>query len=200
MSERNLHRREFLAQLGAGAASSLAFSAAGVLACRGDRDPLLGALEGLFADPAAARAIGAAWIAEQPTPPNTEELLAAIADGRIEPARALARSDPAALQAAHALGRTRILWLVKSAQPDHRANPLAATRVLQPVKPVWSRSADQADAGGNPQRFRLDGPHIRDVYPQPFGPRCGIDHRPFDDDRFRRQLDHRRRNSQLHRN
>ena len=99
MSERNLHRREFLAQLGAGAASSLAFSAAGVLACRGDRDPLLGAIEGLFDDPAAARAIGAAWIAEQPAPPNTEELLAAIADGRIEPARALARSDPAALLA-----------------------------------------------------------------------------------------------------
>ncbi|MBW2399546.1 MAG: hypothetical protein JRG80_09750 [Deltaproteobacteria bacterium] len=99
MSERDLHRREFLAQLGVGAASALAFSGAVVLACGDARDPLVGALEGLFDDPEAARAIGAAWIAEQPTPPDAEALLTAIADGRIEAARALARSDPAALLA-----------------------------------------------------------------------------------------------------
>jgi len=99
MSERDLHRREFLAQLGAGAASALALSGAGVLACGDGRDPLVGVLEGLFDDPEAARAIGAAWIAEQPAPPDAEALLAAITDGRVESARALARSDPAALLA-----------------------------------------------------------------------------------------------------
>ncbi len=99
MSEGDLHRREFLAQLGAGAASALAFSGAGVFACGDDRDPLVSVLEGLFDDPEAARAIGAAWLAEPPDPPDADALLAAIADGPIEAARALARSDPAALLA-----------------------------------------------------------------------------------------------------
>ncbi len=67
MRERDLHRREFLAQLGVGAASALAFSGAGVLACGDARDPLVSALEGLFDDPEAARAIGAASGAANPT-------------------------------------------------------------------------------------------------------------------------------------
>jgi hypothetical protein len=99
MSERDLHRREFLAQLGLGAASAWAFSGAGVLACAEARDPLVGALEGLFDDPEAARAIGAAWLSEQAAPLDAEALLAALTDGRIEAARGLARSDPAALLA-----------------------------------------------------------------------------------------------------
>jgi len=99
MSERDLHRREFLAQLGAGAASALVFSGAGVFACADGRDPLVGVIEDLFDDPEAARAIGAAWISEQRDPPDVESLLAAMTGGRIEAARALARSEPAALLA-----------------------------------------------------------------------------------------------------
>ena len=97
MSERDLQRREFLAQLGLGAASAWAFSGAGVLACAEARDPLVGALEGLFDDPEAARAVGAAWLAEQSAPPDYTQLLSALAEGRVDEARALARSDPAAV-------------------------------------------------------------------------------------------------------
>lgn len=99
MRERDLDRREFLAQLGAGAAAALAFSSAGPLGCGGPRDPLVGVLESLFDEVEAARVIGAAWLAAQPTPPAAEALLAEIADGRLEAARALAGSDPVALLA-----------------------------------------------------------------------------------------------------
>ena len=59
----------------------------------------MAALAGLFDDPEAARAVGAAWIADQRDPPDAESLLAAMTGGRIEAARALARSEPAALLA-----------------------------------------------------------------------------------------------------
>ena len=83
-----------------GFASALAASGGmAVLACGDGRDPLLAAIEGLFDDPEAARAVGAAWLAEQPAPLDLQRLLAALVEGRAEEARALARSDPAALLA-----------------------------------------------------------------------------------------------------
>jgi hypothetical protein len=97
MTDRGLHRREFLQRLGAASALAASGSMAAALACGESRDPLPAAIEGLFDDPEAARAVGAAWLAEQSAPPDYKQLLSALAEDRLDEARALARRDPAAL-------------------------------------------------------------------------------------------------------
>jgi len=99
MTDPELHRREFLQQLGVASALVASGGVAATLACGESRDPLLAAIEGLFEDPASARVVGAAWLLEQPEVLDSTRLLAALADDRVDEARGLARSDPAALLA-----------------------------------------------------------------------------------------------------
>jgi hypothetical protein len=97
MSGPALGRREFLSGVAALAAAGLA-AAGGVSlpACAG-ADPLEGALRAFFADPAAARAVGAEVIALEKVAPRAGTVVERLARGRGEALRALAASDAGAL-------------------------------------------------------------------------------------------------------
>jgi hypothetical protein len=90
-------RREFLRRLSAGGASALAWAAAGGgWSCGPPPDPLAEAVAAAYADPEAARRVGAAWLAVHPDAGDPAALLAAVV-GDVAVARELAAADPGAL-------------------------------------------------------------------------------------------------------